>query len=102
MEVKKAEMRNNDLLKKPLRERCKICGKVYDFTVENFRYCLSCGHFYCKQCCYPCQSCFLRDVDILCAEKFQERYKPVSRIHRCEQCTRLFSHIRRENSEERR
>jgi len=85
-----------------LRERCKICGKVYDFTVENFRHCVSCRRLYYKQCCYPCQSCLLRDVCSVCAERLQDKYKPVSRIHRCEQCSRLFSHIKRTDLSERR
>lgn len=76
-----------------IKERCKICGKIYIFNTDNFRWCIYCSDYYCKNCSRPCESCLLRTVCILCAEKFRDKYKSVLKKHRCEQCSRLFSNL---------
>jgi len=73
------------------KERCKCCQKTYEFTTENFRWCISCSTYYCKYCVPFCQGCITRDVCLLCAEKHRDEYKLPLGIHRCHQCARIYA-----------
>jgi len=74
-----------------IKEACKNCGKTYEFRTRNFRWCMGCSTYYCKNCVPPCESCLTRDVCLLCAERYRDKYKSVLRIHLCEQCARMYS-----------